>query len=252
MKTILYSFVYLLLIVLPLTAFCAHPDRYINTELDGKLIDKATGSPIPGAVAIALWYLERANEEPDYYANRVGTLHIDQSVTDSEGLFNFKKWVKAKPRPSGWRLSESKNPVVKIFAPGYHDIVMNHMINPGKSSENASKKQPVEKWQLKTIAMQRLAQTPTSSEDQLLHWKEELETQYKSLKWSSEYLAIENQFQLYSLIQKECKKLSPVAAKKVCFENNSKWDVHARYNDYLKKNVKIKGSRPKIDAGYID
>ena len=252
MRTLIYNFVSLLLVLLPLIASGAHPDRYINTEFDGKVVDKETDNPIAGAVVIALWYLERVNEEQDYYSNKVGTLHIDQAVTDKEGLFNFKKWVKSKPRPSGWRLSEDKDPVIKIFAPGYQDIVLNHIAKPEKSNKNASQNQSTEKWHLKTIAMQRRTQTPTSNENQILHWKEELEAQYKSLKWNSEYLAIENQFQLYSLIQKECKKLSPVAAKKVCFENNSKWDVHARYNDYLKKNVKIKGSRPKIDAGYID
>lgn len=72
--------VFLLIIVLMITAGCSH-----YPDITGKVIDNVTGKPIEGAVVVAQWTKPRGMPGEQYH-----DLHkITETLTDKEGKFSL-------------------------------------------------------------------------------------------------------------------------------------------------------------------
>ncbi len=101
---------------------------YSSADVEGRIIDKATGEPVAGAVVVGIWQVESQGFE-HYYGP---VIHVTESLTDDKGLYHLKgfdyQWV-----TGGWSLVY-KDPFIHILAEGYKPTGRDSYDYPDKSN----------------------------------------------------------------------------------------------------------------------
>jgi hypothetical protein len=92
--------------------FGFEPWSYIAKPIEGRVVDKETTQPVPGAVVVAQWILATPpnGEERDYFV-------VIETVTDSDGRYRIPGWG-PEPRPRS-RWLDKYDPAIEVFKPGY-------------------------------------------------------------------------------------------------------------------------------------
>jgi hypothetical protein len=78
-------------------AACDGAPYYKILDIDAQVIDAETRAPIPGAVVVANWEMER---QPIFFAEEYtyqGQLEVRETVTDGNGRFHFKGFIHLNP-----------------------------------------------------------------------------------------------------------------------------------------------------------
>jgi hypothetical protein len=95
---------------------CSAATEYSSRPFSATVIDKETGRPIEGAVALAVWGLSY------YTGHRSGPLNVTEAVTGENGVFHMAGWGPL-PVPPGERevlaILEPGQPGIYIFKAGY-------------------------------------------------------------------------------------------------------------------------------------
>ena len=95
-----------------------YPWYYSGGRIVGKVVDKNTGEPVVGAVAV----LEFSVFRYKLHGTREKVLYIAESVTDKYGRYIFEEWGPVL-RPFGYRPQSNKEPAVFVFKQGYKKSV---------------------------------------------------------------------------------------------------------------------------------
>jgi len=99
------------------TCGCA-PPFYFGKSIHGRVVDAQTNQPLPGAVVVALWELDK------FISGTGPVLTAQETTADSTGAFTIPGWG-PKFRPCLTRLLNN-DPTLFVFRAGYEPIrVMN-------------------------------------------------------------------------------------------------------------------------------
>jgi len=82
------------------------PSYYATGPIYGTVVDKETGEPIEGAVAVIQFTLEGG--AGNFHGTRSQAIHLDESVTDAQGRYYFP----------AWRAEHVKGMAAKKYTPG--------------------------------------------------------------------------------------------------------------------------------------
>lgn len=98
------------------TAFVGCPLFYMSGDVDGRIVDKATGEPIANAHIVGIWQLEGGLFEHAY----LGPLHFEETVTDSEGLYHLEGFsIRFVASNISLARLQHNDPVVYVFSENY-------------------------------------------------------------------------------------------------------------------------------------
>lgn len=99
-----------------LFASCALlPTNYGGAPIEGLVIDARTKKPLEGVIVVQYWELRRPTVLG--HSNFAGVLHIDETKTDSQGRYAFRRWG-PMVAPVG-TIVDSNSPSIRYFRPGY-------------------------------------------------------------------------------------------------------------------------------------
>ena len=85
---------------------------YSGAPIRGRVVDAATGAPLPGVIVVARWHLESWLHGED-----AGNLLLTETQTDADGVYAFAGWGPRRTAPG--RALERRAPRLYFFKPGY-------------------------------------------------------------------------------------------------------------------------------------
>jgi hypothetical protein len=93
------------------------PDSHDQDSYSGWVTDAVTGQPIPGAVVVAVWDIERRQSFMGVEGTKtIEVVRLEEAVTDEQGRFGFVPIGDYTP-PAGWQ--RSAFPILYFFKSGY-------------------------------------------------------------------------------------------------------------------------------------
>lgn len=125
-----------------------HPDTYSAEPIEGWVVDADTNEPLEGVVVVAAWILDGWTT-PFIKFDRVGTLELMESVTGSDGRFNFPAWGPLR-RPRGGMLW-AQDPELLFFKSGYDIEILSNPLT-SKIPTNSVR---TSRWNGKTIKLKK-------------------------------------------------------------------------------------------------
>lgn len=130
------------------TADPGHPDTYSAESIEGWVVDADTNEPLEGVVVVAAWILDGWTT-PFIKFDRVGTLELMESVTDSDGRFNFPAWGPLRRPRDGvlW----AQDPELLFFKSGYDIEILSNPLT-SKIPTNSVR---TSRWNGKTIKLKK-------------------------------------------------------------------------------------------------
>lgn len=125
-----------------------HPDMYSAESIEGWVVDANTNKPLEGVIVVAAWVLNGWTL-PGIKFDRVGTLELMESVTDSNGRFFFSGWGPVK-RPKNAVLW-AQDPELLFFKSGYDIKILSNPLTAETSTTSVRTSQ----WDGKTIPLKK-------------------------------------------------------------------------------------------------
>jgi hypothetical protein len=97
-------------------AGCAiFPATYGGAPLEGRVVEAKSGRPLDGVIVVQYWELRRPTVVG--HSNFAGALHLEETVTDTEGRFAFKPWGMVSAPPGTF--IHPISPFLSFFKPGF-------------------------------------------------------------------------------------------------------------------------------------
>lgn len=88
---------------------------HVGKGFSGRVVDEATGDPLPGVIVVAQWQPYYVG--PVHAPGHSGVVHVYETVTDKDGRYSIPGWG-PKPLPAGSEI-RSADPALSFFKPGY-------------------------------------------------------------------------------------------------------------------------------------
>lgn len=108
---------------------------YSSADVEGRIVDEASGKPIEGAVVIGIWQLESQGFEHYYGA----AIHVVESVSDADGHYRLKGFEGIDISRFGGGELMDRDPKVSVYAEGYRPAGAGRDISePGKGYHRIS------------------------------------------------------------------------------------------------------------------
>lgn len=112
------GFVAAFLLILPLAGhLTCGPPAYWSEPIQGTIVDKETGQPLPGAVVFAEWVLFQPGLGHGGHADAI---HVAEAIADDHGAFLIGGWG-PKLRPACQYLP-AEQPQLLVFKSGYEPL----------------------------------------------------------------------------------------------------------------------------------
>lgn len=118
-------------------------------EVNGRVVDDATGSPLPSVIVVAQWQPYYVG--PGHAPGHRGVLHVAETVTDAEGRYAIPGWG-PKPLPPGAQIRNA-DPALSFFKPGYQPFAAANTA----VSDPAARRTPlgVSEWSGKVVRLKK-------------------------------------------------------------------------------------------------
>jgi hypothetical protein len=123
-------------------------------EVHGRVVDDATGSPLPGVIVVGQWQPYYVG--PVHAPGHRGVLHVAETVTDAQGRYVIPAWG-PKPLPPGAEIRHA-DPALSFFKPGYLPFTA---ANTAVSDPAARRTPPgVSEWSGKVVRLKKHSGSP--------------------------------------------------------------------------------------------
>jgi len=98
-------------IVAVLAAYWVYTHLYWADEIEGVVVDAATGAPLAEAIVVSLWTLEKP-----LHSGTAGVVHIAETTTGSDGRYKLPAWG---PKAAWYGAMDKFEPRLNVFKAGY-------------------------------------------------------------------------------------------------------------------------------------
>ena len=139
----------LLLLLAPLWVF-GDPPAYFAKEINGQVVDAATGQPLEGVVIVAVW---------KFYSQGIGSgghggaLNTLETITDKDGRYHLPGWG-PRPRPP-FAYLDYLDPEITVFKSDYYpESLANEVVGSGNRNRSVVR---TSEWDGKVIKLRPFA-----------------------------------------------------------------------------------------------
>lgn len=202
-------------------------NAFVAADLTGKVVDAETRQSIRTyAVIQANWMLRPAPVASK--TTKAKPLYARQVQSGPGGTFEVPAWIESIG--PGWVPVSGQNPIVRIYAKGYHRLVVDNRVKTKISKPPPSGPADIQgqKWthEGEALAMKPLLDTKDALAKELAVWKKDLDTEINQSLAKDRQEAIRQQEKLLFLLVEECKALPEARRKGVCPEAGSELGVY--------------------------